>query len=351
MRKTSERHKKILLLLFGGIGDVLLFTPALEALGKEFPQAHIDVVVRNNGGARVLKYNPYIDDIIVYNRNSIKRTSERLELLRRALRQKYTTSITFCVDFSYKMGLFALLSGANRRIGPNIRHNGIFYNVKVPMPSNQHFIYRNYALAKKAGVRQPLNETLRFYLDNEERAFAQQFLQYNHLKSEDKIIGIHPGCGSWRQARRWPKDKFIKLINVLVKEQGIKVVLMGGPDEKQLVDEILKETSAQIIVANNQMTLGQFAALIERCHLLLCNDGGSLQLAAAVGTPTVAIVGFTDPAVFAPIGSQHVIIKNNLTCSPCIDYYDYSSDACKEQTCIISITVSQVMDVINKKIQ
>ncbi len=108
--KSSNRNKKILLLLFGGIGDVLLFTPALEALRKEFPEARIDAIVRNNGGARVLKYNPYINNIIVYNRNSIKRTSERLKLFRQVFGQKYDISITISCDFDYKTGLIALLS-------------------------------------------------------------------------------------------------------------------------------------------------------------------------------------------------------------------------------------------------
>ena len=80
MKKPSNVRKRILLFLFGGIGDVLLFTPALEALGKEFPEAYIDAVVRSNGSSRVLKYNPYINDIIAYNRNSANQTSEALRL-------------------------------------------------------------------------------------------------------------------------------------------------------------------------------------------------------------------------------------------------------------------------------
>jgi ADP-heptose:LPS heptosyltransferase len=351
MKKESNKHKKILLFLSGGIGDVLCFTPALEALGKEFSEAQIDAIVRNNGSERVLKYNPYINNILVYKRNNINQKAERINLLRRILGQKYTTSITFCVDFSYKTGLAALLSGASRRIGPKIGHQGIFYNVKVHMPDNKHFIYRNYDLVKNAGVNRPLNLNLRFYLDDQERTFTKNFLQSKHIKSAHKIVGVHPGGGTWRKIRRWPKDKYIKVINCIVKEQGIKVVLMGGPDEKQLVNEILKETSNQVIAANNNLTLGQFAALVGRCDLFLGNDGGPLQIASAMGTPTVGIVGFTDPAVFAPIGSKHVIVRKKLPCSPCIDYYDYNSDACEEQTCMKEINVSQLIDVIKKKVK
>ena len=342
--------QRILLLLFGGIGDVLLFTPALEALAKEFPKVPIDAVVRNDNGERVLKYNPYINDIIVYDKNNVNRISERFRLLRRIRREKYITSITICVDFDYKTGLLALLSGATKRIGPNIRRHGIFYNVKVPIPSHQHFIFRNYELVKRAGVIQPLDETMRFYLDREERLFAQKFFESHGLATEDIVVGIHPGGSPWRIARRWPRDKYIEVINLLIKKGSLKVILMGGPDERETVDEIL-EKSPGVIPANAPMTLGQFAALIERCTLFLCNDGGPTQVAAAIGTPTITIVGPTDPRAFAPIGKQHTVVKTHLPCSPCIDCYDYNSDGCEEQTCMKSITVSQVMEVISEKLK
>jgi ADP-heptose:LPS heptosyltransferase len=259
------------------------------------------------------------------------------------------TSITHCVDFDYKTGLLALLSGAKKRIGLNIRRHGIFYNQKVPMPSDLHLIHRNYDLVKKAGVKQPLSELPRFYLDSEERISAQRYMEHHHIIPSDFIVGIHPGGGLWRKARRWPKENFIELINRLIQEPGLKILLLGGPDEKSLVDEIFKETHPGVVFSNAP-TLGEFGALMEQCNLFLCNDGGLLHIAGAVGTPTIALFGPTDHRVFAPIGKQHLVIRKNLPCSPCIDIYNYQSDACHEITCLKFISVSEVFNIIMDKV-
>lgn len=345
-----RQDQRILLLLFGGIGDVLLFTPALEALAKEFPGIPIDAVVRNNGGERVLKYNPHIDQIIIYDKISSNRMVQKFNLLKRIQSHRYTISITHCVDFDYKTGLLALLSGAKKRIGPDIRLHSLFYNLKVPMFKDQHFIHRNYLLVRKAGVKQPPDEALRFFLDREERAFAKQYMDYSGLNPSDILIGIHPGGGGWRKSRRWPKENFYELILRLMKEPQVKILLLGGPSEREMLNEIKKEIGPDILVTNDQLTLGEFGALIQRCHLFVCNDGGPLQIAVAVGTPVIVMVGPTNEQAFAPVGRQHTMIRKPLPCSPCIDYYNYQSDACSELTCLKSISVSEMFNIIMDKV-
>lgn len=230
-----------------------------------------------------------------------------------------------------------------------MRRLGIFYNETVAMPSDLHLIYRNYALVKKAGVKQPLTESPRFFLDSEERIFAQKYMEHHHIIPSDLIIGIHPGGGLWRKARRWPKENFIELINRLIRELGLKILVFGGPDEQSLLDEI-RETQPGVVVSNGPLTLGEFGALIEQCHLFLCNDGGPLNLAAAMGTPTIALFGPTDYRVAAPIGKQHLVIRKNLPCSPCIDLYNPHSDACQGLTCLKSIDASEVFNIIMDKV-
>ena len=349
-RWTFHHEHRILLLLFGGVGDVLLFTPALEALAKEFPGIPIDAVVRNNGGERILKFNPHINQLIIYNWISQNRTVQKFNLLKRIIKGKYTISITHCVDFDYKTGLVALLSGAKKRIGPDIRPHSLFYNLKVPMPEDQHFVHRNYLLVRKAGVKQPLDETLQFFLGREEKTYAEQFMDHSGIKPSHILIGIHPGGGLWRTSRRWPKENFRELILRLINQPHIKILLMGGPSEREMVNEMENEIGPPILVADKQLTLGEFGALIQRCHLFVCNDGGPLQMAAAVGTPTMVVVGPTNIKAFAPLGGQHTIIRKPLPCSPCIDYYNYQSDACSELTCLKTISVLEVFNTIMDKV-
>ncbi len=327
---------------------MLQITPGLNALRRAFPGAVIDALVRNSPCARVLKYNPDIDEVLVYDKAGGSRIREVLRLYASTVRKRYTMSITHCVDFDYKTGLFALLCGIRGRIGPGVRRHGLFYTTRVPMSSRRHCLDRNFALVTAAaGPIRPGEDGPRFYLDEEERAFARGFLEKRGIGPRDEILGVHPGGGPWRKVRRWPKERYTELIAALAESPDRRVVVFGGPDERTLVNDILEATSARAIPANEPMTLGQFCALIQRCRLFICNDGGPLQLAAAVGAPTIAIVGPTDPAAFAPRGEQHVVVAASHHCRPCIDYYDYSSDGCKEIACMTAITAAEVLHVIH----
>ena len=347
---TIRQDQRILLLLLGGIGDILLFTPALEALAKEFPGVPIDAVIRNNGGKRVLKYNPHIDQMIIYHRDQSNRKVQQLKLIREIIKRRYKVSITHGVDSHYKTGLLALLSGAKKRIGLSVGRRGIFYNQKVQIPSGLHLMHRNYVLVKQAGVQQPLDEIPRFYLDSEERLFAHQFMEQHHIIPSDFIVGIHPGGGLWRQGRRWPKENFIELINRLKQERRPKIFLLGGPDEKSLLNEIFEETQPGVVFSDNLPTLGEFGALMEQFNLFLSNDSGLLHIAEAMGTPTIALFGPTDYRLFAPIGKQHLALRKDLPCSPCIDINNSQSDACQDLTCLKSISVSEVFDAIMDRV-
>ncbi len=331
---------------------MLQITPGLHALRRAFPGAVIDAVVRNPPCARVLRFNPDIDEVIVYDKAGGSRPREALGLFLNIRKKRYTMSITHCVDFDFKTGLFALSCGIPERIGPSVGRHGVFYSKRIPVSSRTHCLDRNFDLVRAAAdTPPPEDDAFRFFLVDEERTFARRFLEMHGLSSTREIIGIHPGGGPWRKVRRWPKERYIELIQALDESPDRRVLVFGGPDETALVNGILEKVGPGVIPANETLTLGQFCALIQCCTLFVCNDGGPLQLAAAVGAPSVAIVGPTDPAAFAPRGKRHAVVTTNHHCSPCIDYYDYASDGCEEMSCMSAITVAMVLSVIRERLE
>lgn len=344
-------RERILLLLFGGIGDLLMFTPALDVLAKSFPQVPIDALVRSGAGARVLRDNPALSRIIPYHRNSSNRLQERLKLLRTLRQGHYTRSITICVDFDYKTGLLALLAGAKWRMGPDVRHHGIFYTRKIPMSPQTHYIDRNYALVQLAGADAPLeSRKLHFFLNQQEREAAVRFLQEHGISSKEFLVGIHPGCGTWRLERRWPREYYSQLIKRIIRETKARVLLLGGAEEKETLEAIRQEVDSGVISQDPNASLGEYAALVERCSLFIGNDGGAWHLAAAMQTPTISLMGPTDPTWVGHPGKQHLVLQSGLPCSPCLDMYDYASRGCAAQTCMRAITVSQVMQAVQQRL-
>jgi ADP-heptose:LPS heptosyltransferase len=300
----------------------------------------------------VLRGNPNVDDVFVYNRSSDSKVHELTTLLWKLRGRRYESSITYCTDFDYKTGLFALLCGIRHRIGPSVRTHGVFYNDRVEMREEQHFIERNFELARRAGVEDFEDDTPRFYLDEDERDRAQKFFEATGLGSSGRVIGVHPGGGPWRKCRRWPRKDYVQLLRTLAAREDLEVVLMGGPDERDLTEGIAEEIPNRVVRAIELAGLGEFGALVERCNLFVGNDGGPVQIAYAVRTPTITIAGPTFPAAFAPRGGDHRVVetKLSLSCRPCIDYYDYASDGCPERTCLRSIAVTEVMEAINRQL-
>ncbi|MFC2171002.1 glycosyltransferase family 9 protein [Acidobacteriota bacterium] len=350
--RTVEKGRRILLLLKGGVGDVLMFTPALEALARTLTDTPIDAVVGNPGSLRVLEGNRYLDNVFLFDRKSPAKVREVFRIFRNLRRYKYGISITQAVDFGYGAGVMAYFSGAGKRIGPDIPWGNRFYNCRVPMIANEHFILRNYALVKRAGARQPLNRNMWFHVSSEERALIEKRLSENSVDTDRFLIAVHTGCGPWRPVKRWPGHKWAGLISQLTHVKDASVVCIEEGMKQHALDRIYGDADSNVFVIKNEhLTLGELGALIERCNLFISSDGGPLHLAASVRTPTVALFGPTDCRLFAPLGSQHVVVKKDLSCAPCIDCFSLDTHGCEEATCMESILEEEVVEIILKKMK
>jgi len=292
------------------LGDFLLATPALRALRERFPKAYIALVVRRYTAEAAL-HNRYIDEVIVIRETLHGWKPGELPALWRKLRQGFDLAVVLnTVSHSLTSDLLAHLSGARRVLGsagrvfPGCRRN-FFYNLEAPLvDGRQHQTDRNLDILRYLGIEtQDKREVLT--LLPEELAPAKAWLREQGIDFQRPVVGLHPGAG--KEANRWPADNFAAVARRL-HERGIQVLLTWGPKEKTLGQRVLSEMRFQPIVAAG-LRLRPLAALLAHVDLFVCNDTGVMHVAAAVGAPTLAIFGPTDPYQWAPLGDHVTALR------------------------------------------
>src|SRR3989339_72198 len=203
--------KKILVVRLGGIGDVVVITPALKALKKLYPQSRISLMT-NHYSAEVVRGAPYVDELItftdLFSTQSIfeffkpKILIQLYCLAALMLKRRFDVFISFHNLVKWpgvgKPLFLAILSQAPIRAGLNTCDRGFFLNVKTPDDSNKHLMFRCLDVIKQLSSHANINYTpeqpeSEVWLNNEEREFAGDFISRNHIKKGDLLVGIHPG--------------------------------------------------------------------------------------------------------------------------------------------------------------
>jgi heptosyltransferase-2 len=138
------------------------------------------------------------------------------------------------------------------------------------------------------------------------------------------LVAMHPGAGRYSPARIWPAERFAEVARALIDSRGADVVVVGGPDEVGLAAELGKQVKrpGRVHVFAGRTSVHVTAALIEMCDLFVGNDSGPMHIAAAVGTPVVAVFGSSNWAAWGPYvpedePSPHTIVRRDLPCMPC----------------------------------
>lgn len=135
-------------------------------------------------------------------------------------------------------------------------------------------------------------------------------------EQEGPVIAMHVPGG--RQIKQWDPDHFAAVARGLIDRRGARIVLTGSPADAELIAPVRHALPAdRVIDLSSGFDLLTVAAILERCDLIVTGDTGPMHLAAAVGTPIVAVFGPSDPARYAPRGPFDRVIRVDLPCAPC----------------------------------
>lgn len=345
---------KIIIFCLSGIGNTILFTPALRILRQNYPQAQITFLAAKAAFAEPVKGSDLVDDIVVFEKRP---TLRKLALLWKLRRAKYDYSITAFPSNKWQHNVFAFLVGAKNRITHSykvakLRTLSFLQNMKVKAIEDIHDVEQNLNLLKPLGITNnpDLEKQLLFHLSDEEREFADIFWNKNALKGEF-VNGIHPGCSKQNDYRRWPQSSFVEFIEKLIDEKNAEILLFAGPDEELFVESIYKQLRDSSRVHLIMRTgLNKVAALISKCDCLVCTDSGLGHIAAALGVNILAIFGPAIHTRTSPYGKNANIVRTGIECSPCLKYpfnATHSNIKCdKDRKCLKELHVDTIFETL-----
>jgi heptosyltransferase-2 len=317
---------KILVISLSGIGDALMFTPALKLLRKNLPETEIDALVMYRGANEIFENNPNLNRVIHFNflgEGSFKSLKFLLQL-----RKKYDASISVYPSNRKEYNLISFLIGAKSKVGVvYLRNNKInlnsLNNIRVLENDNVHNVLTNIklceALVGKSFKEEP---PLEFHISDEEKDKARKYFNEAGITSDELVVGFHPGCSTLKNhdKRRWEPEKFVELGKKLIEKHSARILIFGGPEEKELKDRISSLINSDRVNVINAESLTKSTAILKRCNLFITNDSSQMHIAAALGLKVVAIIGPTNQNYIHPWKTEYQIVSLNLDCSPCFFY-------------------------------
>ena len=292
---------------------MVLLTPALRALKIAYPQSHLVLLIRPLV-ADLMATHPYINEVMVDNKGTgLNRLSSFWKSVREIRRSDFDLAVVLHPT-SFRNALIPFLADVPERIGSNVSGRGILLTRTCSDQRDLHEVHRYLSVLELIDIHEP-NAKLEFWHTAADRHAARQILATHGISPKDRLIGVNLGT-TWR-TKRWSLDNFAEVITQVHKRLGGRILLTGSTAEISLGEALAQTTQVETINLIGQTTLMQLGALIENCDLYLTCDSGPMHIAAAVGTPTIALFGPTSPIRHGPYGESHEVIEKPVECRPC----------------------------------
>jgi ADP-heptose:LPS heptosyltransferase len=305
---------RIIVTAYGHIADVLPAFAALRALRQAYPQAHITVLsveyVRE-----MFEQCADVDDVLVMK--DFKRKGTRRGKLEQLLRlaqllphvyRRYDMALILHARTGF-LTLLAWLSGARIRAGiPDVASPWMLTHPARPLTAFVSFREENRRVLEAVGIK-TMGQSLEITPSDHDIDAVRQLLASEGVRDGDLLIGLHPGS-HWT-CQQWDVAEWSALADDLVTRFGARIIISGSPDEEGLgraIIERMRVKDAGVINMAGRTSIMRFAALIRSLNCLVCVNSAASQIALAVHTPAVNLVGYENPVWTAPLASERMII-------------------------------------------
>jgi len=304
----------ILVIDFGQLGDVVLSLPALRAIRAKFRQARITVAVGKPGKA-VIELAGCADALLIVDRVALRDGFAPLSVARiaRLVREVRRRNFDFVIDLHSlsETNLLGYLSRARWRLYASRPNRSLdFLSNFRPRPPIED--QRRHAVDRYLDVLRPLDigevsRAARLPVRDEDRRAVEQLLKKEKVSFDLPLVGLFPGAG--HPSRRWPLERFAELAARFERNDGLRVLVFPGPEERPLLGEMRALFSRTTVFLD--LNIPQLAAALAPLAVFVSNDTGPLHVAAAVGTPVVMLLGRPTNNAFVPIGERHRVIHSH----------------------------------------
>lgn len=312
--------KKILIIRLSSIGDVIHCTPVAKALKVAWPDCHITWLI-GEVSADLIKYNPYVDEYIIWSRERFEKYCRNYEVKKawsmwRELMHRLSPLNFYAVlDIHglFLTGLIASRIKTERRIGlKDAKELNFVFMGETVMPRGRHMTERYTSILQPLGIFVN-SDDMTLVVPEAAQSFANNFLLQAKVVEGDKIAVFVPGT-TW-PTKNWPSEFFAETATLI--KEDFKIVLCGGQSESQFGKEIESQSHCDIINSIGKTDVLTMAAILKRATVVVAGDTGPLHMAAALGVPTVAIFGPSDPERYKPLGDNTITLFNRQECSFC----------------------------------
>lgn len=347
---------KILIVKLSAIGDVIHTLPALTSLRRHYPDAQIDWLVEEAAADLVQGHAALRRALVWRRREFIKllkagRLSSAGRLFFSLLLQLRDTRYDLIIDFQalLKSSLWIFLAKGRRKagFGQGMEHSEkshFILDERIPAVSMEiHALDRGLILLQALGI--PTVQVLYdLPIEKEEQRAAEELLAASGLRPDQPFVAINP-VAKW-PTKLWAAERFRELAERLLKK-GFQVVFTGSKEDRPFIDEMVGALSPSVTRLDGRTTLKVLAAVYRLASVVVSTDTGPMHLAAAVGTPVVALFGPTAPWRTGPYGKGHVVLRAGVGCSPCFSRSCKTTDL-EPMACMNRITVEQVVDAVTR---
>lgn len=381
------KNREILIVKLSAIGDVVHTLPSLAVLHQRLPGADITWLVEEEAGA-LIAHHPYLAKVIVFKRKrwlrNLRQVSRWYATARDVLsfiRELRSTRYDLVIDFQglLKSGVLVLLSRGRRKAGyDKTREQSYrFLHERIPLPSGQyHAVERNINLVKallepsiaaahgsapswKAPrhplphekttvMEQPLSWRLGVHdgyaiaIGEAEKRNVASFLRDQQLSFDTLLVIVHTPA-RW-ETKLWDPRKAAELSDRLIERYGVHIIFTGASADSPAIEKIVALMEHRAVNACGKTTLKELAYLLKHAKLMITTDSGPMHIAAAMGTPVVALFGPTASWRTGPCTDRARIVRANTPCSPCF------KRRCDSKTCMHEISVAQVLAAVEREI-
>ena len=301
------------------LGDMVLTTAALLDLRAHYRHARI-IVLAPSGPLALLEGHPAVDRLV--------------PLRDGRLPEELVGRVDLAIDFTSDETLLgARLAAATRapwRIGLAAAGREAFFTLRGPRARrDRHIVELNRDLLAACGVARR-DSLPKLHVSAQERSEA--LARCAALGAAAPRIVVHPG-GHY-PSQRWPLDRFAQMIGRLTERTGAACLVLTGPGEEEMAQEIAARTPDALLVGD--VSVRRLLAFLTCADLFVGNNSGPLHAAAALDVPTLSVAGPTDLRRFMPCGPSDHIVRRPLSCAPC------QRGRCWHHTCLQSIDVEEV---------
>jgi 3-deoxy-D-manno-octulosonic-acid transferase/heptosyltransferase-1 len=342
----------ILIVKLSAVGDVVHTLPALNALRRHYPRARITWLVEE-AASGIVQGHRALDRVIISRRKKWVKGFRKgswlgqFREISRFIRKLRDTRYDLIIDFQalLKSAVLIRLARGRRKIGfdrgmEHMEYSYLFLNERIaPVDMNIHALCRGMLLLKAIGV-EPGDIEYHLPVSDTDRSKLNASLAARGIDPAGRLIAINP-VAKW-DTKLWSGQKFAALADRIGERSTAALVFTGSRGDRKTIENIISRMQCDAVNLAGETSLNMLAAVYEKAEFVVSTDTGPAHIAAATGTPVVALFGPTAPWRTGPFGPAHQIIRTGKECSPC-----FKRD-CPTRECMEKITVTDVLEGIEK---